>query len=201
MSTVKVDTAIPATRLLSSKLPGFDPTPIYPLHPDLAKARKLMAGRHVHAVFATFDPSFDSHTAAFTRAVRDELGAIGISVTILPLVNADFGSGGLERKLARADFAWGGGTSDTGDAVVYLKFLPYLPASARATLRRIAHLPSPGRDEQAVALARTLEKRALYAVYEDGAIPEIVSARLGCVVHQPEYAGVDLAALCLRSGR
>jgi hypothetical protein len=26
-----------------------------------------------------------------------------------------------------------------------------------------------------------------------------VSRRLGCIVHQPEYAGVDLAALCLKS--
>jgi hypothetical protein len=38
-------------------------------------------------------------------------------------------------------------------------------------------------------------------VYEDGEIPELRSSRLGCIVHQPEYGGVDLAALCLRKGR
>jgi hypothetical protein len=35
-------------------------------------------------------------------------------------------------------------------------------------------------------------------VYEQGAVPELVSPRLGCIVHQPEYEGVDFAALCLR---
>jgi hypothetical protein len=29
-------------------------------------------------------------------------------------------------------------------------------------------------------------------------MPELVSRRLGCIVHNPVYAGVDLAALCVR---
>ena len=122
-------------------------------------------------------------------------------MTVLPLVNADFGSDSLASKLSRADLAWGGGNSNTGDAVEYLQPLPYLPPVDRAELERIAKLSSPERDAQAAALARKLEKDAIYAVYEDGAIPELVSSRLGCVVHQPEYAGVDLAALCLRNER
>ena len=33
---------------------------------------------------------------------------------------------------------------------------------------------------------------------EDRTIPELISKRLGCVIDQPEYPGLDLAAFCLR---
>ncbi|HEU0246988.1 MAG TPA: hypothetical protein VFR38_07860 [Gaiellaceae bacterium] len=46
-------------------------------------------------------------------------------------------------------------------------------------------------------MARWIERQSLFAVYLIPAIPELVSRRLGCIVHQPEFAGVDLAALCL----
>ena len=49
-----------------------------------------------------------------------------------------------------------------------------------------------------MAIARRVERDSLYAVYMTDALPELVSRRLGCIVHQPEYAGVDLAALCLK---
>jgi hypothetical protein len=41
----------------------------------------------------------------------------------------------------------------------------------------------------------------MYLAYANFATPELVSKRLGCVIDQPEYPGVDLAALCLRSAR
>ena len=62
----------------------------------------------------------------------------------------------------------------------------------------IATLSSPARERAVAALARQLDRESLFAVYENGAILELVSPRLGCIVHQPEYAGVDLAALCLK---
>ena len=48
------------------------------------------------------------------------------------------------------------------------------------------------------ALTKRLEEKSLFAVFSYSGVPELVSRRLGCVVHQPEYAGVDLAALCLK---
>jgi hypothetical protein len=47
-------------------------------------------------------------------------------------------------------------------------------------------------------VARRVDQQSLFAVYDNPAIPELVSRRLGCVVHQPMYPGVDLAALCLK---
>jgi hypothetical protein len=112
-------------------------------------------------------------------------------------VNADWDNGVVDDKILRADMAWAGATSHAGDPVSYLQGLSYLPAGDRAELERIARLPYRERERRAIALARKLERKSLYAVYQDDAIPELVSPRLGCIVHQPEYAGVDLAALCL----
>jgi hypothetical protein len=56
--------------------------------------------------------------------------------------------------------------------------------------------------------ARTLEPfrgaqrpllRGAELLFGDTATPELVSTRLGCVIDQPEYPGLDLAALCLRN--
>jgi DNA-binding SARP family transcriptional activator/ABC-type transport system substrate-binding protein len=195
-----VDGAIPSTRLLSPRLVGYDRTALYPLTPDLREARKLMHGRRAHAVFAVFDPSSDPTSAAFARAVRQQLDAIGISVSLLPLYNADYDNdgAGAAAKTRRSDLVWGGGNVDQGDPARYLKSLGHLPPPYSERRARIATLSSPRRDREAAALAAALDKASLFAVYEDGAIPELVSKRLGCIVHQPEFAGVDMAALCLR---
>ena len=131
--------------------------------------------------------------------MRQQLAAVGISTTILPLKNADYIDDRLARKAARSDLIWGGGNVNNGDPVDYLQSVG-LPAPERAALARIAKLSSPERDIQAAALAARIDRESLYAVYEDDAVPELVSRRVGCVVNQPEYAGVDLAALCLRPG-
>jgi hypothetical protein len=121
-----------------------------------------------------------------------------MSIEILPALNADFGPGGkLVEKARRSDLIWGGGGLETGDLARYLEPL-FLPPKEEADLDRILKLSGPERDEQALALARRVERQSLFAVYDSGAIPELVSRRLGCIVHQPMFPGVDLAALCLR---
>jgi DNA-binding SARP family transcriptional activator/ABC-type transport system substrate-binding protein len=187
--------AFPATRLLSPNVPGFDDTPLYPLRPDLRKARKLAGGRHARAVFADFA---DPYSSAFNRAVREELAVIGLRVTLLPLTNSDYANGTVDDKAARSDLIWGGSNSETGDPVEYLEQL-FLPQKFWDELGRIGKLSAPQRETKAAALARRIEKESLFAVYDNEAIPELVSRRLGCIVHQPEYPGVDLAALCLRN--
>ena len=148
----------------------------------------------------TFDPATDPYDAAFARAVRRALGAIGITTTILPMAVGD-SKATLDDKVARSDIIAGGTTSDNGDPVEYLRRVPGLPPKDRSELDRIAKLYSPRREARAAALAAKIDREALYVVYAYSAIPTLVSRRLGCVVHQPEYAGIDLAALCLRSGR
>jgi ABC-type oligopeptide transport system substrate-binding subunit len=193
-----IDTAIPATRVLSPRLPSFNTHPLYPLQGNAAKARTLIGGRHYNAVLAVYDPSSSRQAAALPRAVRNQLAAIGISVTVIPLTNNDYANNTrLLAKERRSDLIWGRGNVNGGDPVKYLQGLS-LSSPYSNTLEHIATLPSPQRDTEAAALATTIDRQALYAVYEDEAIPELHSPRLGCVTHQPEYTGIDLAALCLK---
>jgi DNA-binding SARP family transcriptional activator/ABC-type transport system substrate-binding protein/streptogramin lyase len=196
----EIEYRVPATRLHSPKSPGFHDTPLYPLRPDLRTARKLSGARRGRAVLLTADPKSDPVAAAFFRAVRDQLGAIGISVTVLPLTNYDFSNGGAgyEAKAARSDLWWGGANAETADPVDYLRRM-FLPREEWEELNRIAKLSSPERERAADALTTRIERKSLFAVFAYRAVPELVSKRLGCIVHQPQYAGVDLAALCLQN--
>jgi DNA-binding SARP family transcriptional activator/ABC-type transport system substrate-binding protein len=190
---------LPATRLYSPMSPGYDATPLYPLRPDIRTARRLTGGRKAHAVLLAFDPTLDPVSAAFVRAVRDQLAAVGISVSVLPMTNRDFANGGAGflAKAARSDLGWAGINGHTADPVDYLQPL-YLPPKERNELERIATLASPERERAAVSLTNRIERKSLYAVFSYSGVPELVSRRLSCVVHQPEYAGVDLSALCLK---
>jgi hypothetical protein len=84
------------------------------------------------------------------------------------------------------------------DIVAYLNRLPYLPAADQTRLDRIAGLPFSRREAAAARLAAELERDAVYVGFADAATPELASKRLGCVIDQPRYPGVDLVALCLR---
>ena len=99
----------------------------------------------------------------------------------------------------RADLVWGGLSVNSADPGAYLQQLSFLPPRYSGAIRRIAALRSPERDRAAAALARTIERDSLLAVYSQSAVPELTSRRLGCIVHQPEYTGADLAALCLKN--
>ena len=190
---------LPATRIASPKSPGYDDSPLYPVRPDLRTARRLTDGRKARAVLLAFDPKDDPFAAAFVRTVREQLGAIGITVSVLPLTNRDFlnGGSGIRAKAARSDIGWGGINAETADPVDYLRRL-FLPEKERDGLNRIAKLSSPERERAAAALATKLEQKSLFAVFSYSGVPELMSRRLGCVIHQPQYAGVDLAALCLK---
>jgi DNA-binding SARP family transcriptional activator/ABC-type oligopeptide transport system substrate-binding subunit/streptogramin lyase len=185
---------VPATRLLHPKLPGFTAAPLYPLNGDVRMARKLAAGRQGPVV--VFAPEEPPYTDAFNRALREQLAAIGLKMTILPMRQ----QASPEEWLAtarRADLITAGINAQTGDPAAYLQLL-YLPTQAqRDELQRLAKLSTPQRERASVALARKIERQSLFAVFRYSAVPEFVSRRLGCIVHQPEYPGVDLAALCL----
>jgi ABC-type transport system substrate-binding protein len=187
------------SRLLPPNLPDAGARPGYPLSSDLRAARRLMRGRHGHVVLAAWaDASGVVYEPALIRAMKSQLAAIGITVRVVPLrqTNTPEQSAAV---LATADIArTGGNAGDASEAVAYLLHLPYLPATARAELHRIAASPFSRRDAAAAALAGKLERDAYYVGYADPATPELVSKRLGCVIDQPVYPGVDLAALCLR---
>jgi ABC-type transport system substrate-binding protein/streptogramin lyase len=184
---------LPATRLLAGGIRGYQERPLYPPRGDLGIARRLAAGNNGTAVVYTWvDPGY---TDAFNRELRRQLAAIGIGTRFVAIDQAK----GLEpNKADRADLIWGGLSVNSADPGAYLQQLSLLPRYSEE-VRRIATLRSPERERASAALARAIERDSLIVVYMQTAIPELVSRRLGCIVHQPEYAGVDLAALCLKS--
>ena len=103
--------------------------------------------------------------------------------------------------LARADIARIGGNADNArDPVAYLVALPYLPpAPRRLAADRDASVCRSGRPPPRRIAAR-LERNGLYLGFSNRATPELVSKRVGCVIDQPVYPGLDLAALCLTGG-
>jgi DNA-binding SARP family transcriptional activator/ABC-type transport system substrate-binding protein/streptogramin lyase len=189
------ESGVPATRLLSSGVDGYEPRQLYPLRSDLRTARRFAGGRKGRVFISTWD---DPYTAPFNQVLRQQLAAIGLRMIILPLRQGDSTALALA-KIRRSDLIWGGLGADIADPADYLKEL-FLPPDDAKELRRIQTLFSPARERAALALAQKIEKESLVAVYVSDAIPELVSKRLGCIVHQPEFAGVDLAALCIRNG-
>jgi DNA-binding SARP family transcriptional activator/ABC-type transport system substrate-binding protein/streptogramin lyase len=186
---------IPATRLLSPSVPGYDATPLYPLRGDVRRARKLALGERTRAAIYTWDDP--PYTDAFNRLLREQLGAIGIRAIVLRMDQAK----GFEiAKARRADLVWGGLNANTGDPRAYLQPLSYLAPEYSTELSRVQQLASPERERAAASLARRIDRDSMFAVYAMDATPELVSQRLGCLVHHPVYAGVDLAALCVRDG-
>ena len=104
--------------------------------------------------------------------------------------------------LARADLApIGGNADDARDPILYLLHLPYLPADGSTgdsfASKRFLHRSA---NAAAAAVAARLEREATYIGYADAATAELVSRRLGCTIDQPEYPGLDLAALCVAHG-
>jgi len=185
---------LPATRLLAPGIRGYEKTPLYPARGDLRTARRLAAGKKGTAVVYTWiDPGY---TEGFNRELRRQLAAIGIGTRFVAM---DQAKGYEPAKGDRADLVWGGLSVNSADPGAYLRQLSFLPPRYSDEIRRIAALRSPERERAAAALARTIERDSLLAVYLQGAVPELTSRRLGCIVNQPEFTGVDLAALCLKN--
>jgi hypothetical protein len=107
--------------------------------------------------------------------------------------------GSEDAARAKADIARvSRNAAQTRDAVAFLRALPYLPRDDAARLAHIARLPSPRRDAAALRVAERLARDAVYVAFANRVTPELLSKRLGCVVEQPVFPGLDLAALCLR---
>jgi DNA-binding SARP family transcriptional activator/ABC-type transport system substrate-binding protein/streptogramin lyase len=194
--------AIPTSGVLSPTANGAHGLSTYPLGGDLAAARRFMGGRRFHAVVAEYaDPAGVVLDAEFVRTLSDQLAAIGIRVTVLP-VRQTTNAAQRSALFARADIVHlGANASETRDPVEYLRSLPYLRSVDQTELRRLASLPSPRREAAAASLGTRLERDAIAVGVADRATPELVSSRLGCVIDQPKYPGVDLAALCLPGTR
>ena len=194
-----------AQMYLPPGIPGFRNEQIYPLTPDVAAARRLAGPRHHAAVLWCYLGAGGPRAA---RIIARNLAAIGIDVQVKCFPGDQYWTFMLTPGAAW-DLAVDGyqGGNDPGDYLdAYGSRVPY-DASHLHDPRVDALLASAGRQS---GLARAFAYARIDRVLVRDVAPEIAyanedahdffSARLGCQLHQP-LAGIDLGALCIRTGR
>ena len=182
-------------------MPGFRDVHVYPAHPDLARAKQLVAGRTGTAVMYTCDqPPCDR----IAQIVRTDLGRIGIHVVVKA-----FGLDELFTRMARQgepfDLGFAGWVSDypdpddTLDVLLASGQVPSFDDPVwRARLALAGRLSGPERYLAYGRLDGELARDAApWAAFANRPAVAFLSARIGCRVYQPVY-GIDLAALCVR---
>ena len=193
----------PTDHYLPPGLPGFRDAPVYPLTPDLAKARQLASGNGRTAVLYTCELSPCPEQA---QIVKTDLAALGLRVQI-----KTFPLAALAAKFATPgepfDLAWEGWLPDYPDP--YSMLTPLLSDNAIAPSfedpayqRRLAaaeSLSGPKRyltyGELDLDLARNA---APLAAFGNLSSHDFFSARVGCQTYG--VYGIDLPALCIKHG-
>jgi ABC-type oligopeptide transport system substrate-binding subunit len=188
-------------------MPGYRAAHVYPLKPDLAKARQLIAAAHAAgstAVLYTLD-SYPGPEQA--QIVKNDLAQIGIRVQVQTFPSDTFFSL-LAKPGEPFDLAYSGWEADYPDPFDFLNLLlddtsnaPTLkdPVDQRR-LAAAARLSGPQRYLTYGALDLDLARDAApLAAFGNGSSHDFFSTRIGCQTFG--IYGMDLAALCTRSAR
>jgi len=202
----------PSDQYLPPGMPGSLHRHIYPLaRPDLARAKALARGRGGRAVLWTCNLPVCLGKA---EIIRRNLAPLGIQVA----VKSDFPVGGAgvaaSKRRSRFDLIPFIFTSDLADPGNFLRSL-FDGSLIRATgntnlsyfddpvvnarLARADRLSGRARERAFGRIAADLARdQAPIAVFSQPYQAEFVSTRLACLIDQPAFGGLDLAALCLR---
>jgi DNA-binding SARP family transcriptional activator/ABC-type transport system substrate-binding protein/outer membrane protein assembly factor BamB len=186
----------PTDQLLPKVTGGFRDRRLYPLRPDLAKARALVHGRRLEAVMANTRPT-DPGLLEEARLLRAELRPIGIRLEFKPP------KGDAADPAADLEDS---GLIDGPDGASFLEqvFLTtgsvprgWLTPAVRQAVETVSRLSGSERQSAAGALADRLLKRDVPLVAIGNRVQgELFAPTVGCRVFPATGAGVDLAALC-----
>jgi peptide/nickel transport system substrate-binding protein len=202
-------TTQPTDHYLIPGIRGFRDRHIYPLTPDLARAKQLARGHGGRAVLYAGSNPADRELAQLIKA---ELAPIGIDVQIKALTGPGVGhiAGMRGAPFDMALTSWFVGYPDPANILNYL----FDGSSIRATANtNLSYFDDPNYNRKLAAAARLSgsQREAAYQALEadllrnaapaaslfNSAESEFFSARIGCQVYQPVYQ-IDLAALCLK---
>jgi peptide/nickel transport system substrate-binding protein len=210
LSRVGLDSALPATptdQYLPPDMPGYRDARIYPLTPDLRKARRLAGTARRRVVLYAFSEPAPLRVAEIVKA---NLRPIGVDVEIRPQGQSLFPR--IQRPGEPFDIAVIFWHSDYPEPLDFLHLLDGRTIGSKSNLnfayfddprynRRLdaaAGLASPARElalgRLDVEVARTA---APWAAIANESAHSFFSARMGCQLHNPIF-GIDLAALCIR---
>ncbi|MDP9293517.1 MAG: ABC transporter substrate-binding protein, partial [Actinomycetota bacterium] len=199
----------PTDQYLAPGFPGFTNADIYPLKPDLVRARRLAGGRGGTAVFYT--PAIPGALEQ-AQILQANLRAIGIDLVIKQFPFDELYSR-AGRRGEPFDIVFGGWAPDYPDPGNVLNVLfdgssirpegnpnssYFNDGGSNKRLQAAARRSGPRRYAEYgrldISLARDAAPLvALYTLTQR----DFFSARIGCQVYNPIY-GMDIAALCLR---
>ena len=202
----------PSDQYLPLGMPGSRDAHIYPLtRPNFTRAKTLARGRGGRAMLLTCNlPG----CLARAEIIRRSLAPLGIHVT----VNSDFPVGAAvvatSKRGANFDLFPFMSTADLPDPGRFLRSLfdgsllratgntnvsYFDDAGVNARLARADRLSGRARERAFGRIAADLARnQAPIAVFSQPYQAEFVSKRLGCLIEQPAFGGLNLAALCLR---
>jgi ABC-type transport system substrate-binding protein len=187
--------------------PGYAKDSVYPLRPDVAKARRLAGSGSRSAVLYTCS---DPNCGEQARIVKANLAAIGIDVAIRsfdsPYSEAFKPGAGWDLLMGGWGLDWPDPSAVFDALVSDVGFRPsWAPPPAltdqhvNSALTAANQLLPPKR----YAAYRRVEKSLLSGEmplipYETPVLSEFFSARIGCKVFQPVVQQVDIGALCVK---
>jgi YVTN family beta-propeller protein len=198
--------AAPAQMRLPPGMPGFRDHHVYPLVPDLASARRLAGSGHHDAELYCI---LEGGSPQAAQIVKNNLAAIGIDVHVHCMPGDEFYT-----RMFRPNEPWdiaidgyGANYNDPGE---------FLNGLATDDEFNFTHYHNPGLSQRIRAASRLsgIPRAQAYAKIDLALTRDTVpwinfaniiqqdffSARIGCQLYQP-IAGMDLGALCIRSGR
>jgi YVTN family beta-propeller protein len=201
--------SVPTDQYLPSVVPGFKDFSIYPLSPDVSRAKRLAGRIHRHAVLYTCNFSPCPQEA---QILRRNLAAIGITVEVREFTGANLGDR-EQRRGEPYDLALVTWATDYPDPYDVLNILLDGTLARRGRGLNLSHFDDPTYNRRLEAAAR-LSGDARYRAYarldadlaRDAAplvsfgnetARDFFSARIGCQLYQP-VVGFDLGALCIR---
>jgi YVTN family beta-propeller protein len=194
----------PTDHYLPPGMPGYRAAHVYPLTPDLARARHLIAAAHAQgstAVLYTLDTYPASEQA---QIVKNDLARIGIEVQIHTLPSSAFFAQ-LATPGAPFDLASDGWEADYPDPDDFLNGLlddrtngpTFEDPLSQRRLAAAQRLSGPERYLTYGALDLDLARTAApLAAFGNDSSHDFFSKRLGC--QRFGIYGIDLAALCSR---
>jgi len=206
LASVSAET--PTEAYLPPAFQGPHRRPVYPLSPDLQRARALAHGfRGAVVLYTCTRPD----CTATSRILRANLAALGISVRVRqfddPYSETQKSGAVYDMEIAGWYYDWPDPSEVLNLFLDEKGFRPDwaptpqpIPASYQRALERAALLRGEARRTAYQRLAAKLERNvAPFAAYATPVLPEFFSTRVGCRVEQPVVGAVDLGALCVKS--
>ena len=204
----------PADEFVPPAVAGFEAGSVYPLEPDLARARRLAGGgTHRAKLWYCINGIFGSPAQGqIAQLIRSQLARIGIAVSIVRS-NCDTKSR-YDRSSRTADLVMFSAGSPNRDAADFLRWAlhgdeygaalgpgPWRDRKFQRRVARAAALRGRSRTRAYVALVGELMRAAPFAIYGSYVSSEYFSPNVRCKLFQRALGFVDLGALCVPARR